>query len=55
MDVQETKLEHTPLLASRSAILPLKIAPSIAPIVKIEPNKEYCKTEPMEDDAKKIK
>ena len=32
----------TTLLPKKSAIFPLIIAPSIAPIVHIEPNTEYC-------------
>lgn len=32
----------TPLRPRRSAIRPAVIAPSIAPIVNIDPNTEYC-------------
>ena len=38
----------TTLLPKKSAMFPLITAPIIAPIVIIEPNKEYYKMNPME-------
>ena len=38
----EMELALTNLRPTRSAMVPLRIAPSIAPMVNMEPKTEYC-------------
>jgi len=45
--------ELTPFRPIKSAIGPLVIAPTIAPKVKMEPNKEYC-IQSVHEKARKI-
>lgn len=46
MVIHETVYDKlTALLPKKSAVLPLITAPIIAPMVNIEPNKEYCNIE----------